>query len=61
MNTRDEFIGDAPPAALQVGEWHVVPELNQISRAAGQAVRLEPRAVELLCYLAQRAGEVVSR
>ena len=60
MNTRDEFIGDAPPAALQVGEWRVAPELNQISRA-GQTVRLEPRAVELLGYLAQRAGEVVSR
>lgn len=60
MNTRDEFIDDASPAALQVGEWRVAPELNQISRA-GETVRLEPRAVELLGYLAQRAGEVVSR
>lgn len=60
MNTRDEFIDEAPPAALQVGEWRVAPQLNQISRA-GQTVRLEPRAVELLGYLALRAGEVVSR
>jgi DNA-binding winged helix-turn-helix (wHTH) protein/TolB-like protein len=38
----------------------VAPDLNQISRA-GQTVRLEPRAVELLAFLARRAGEVVSR
>ena len=61
MNTRDEPIAeDAPVAALQVGEWWVAPELNQIGRA-GQTVRLEPKAVELLSFLAHRAGEVVSR
>lgn len=60
MNTRDESIDLTPPAALQVGEWRVAPELNLISRAA-ETVRLEPKAVELLVYLAQRAGEVVSR
>ena len=51
---------DVPPAALQVGEWHVAPELNQISRA-GECVRLEPKAIELLVFLVQRGGEVVSR
>ena len=60
MNTRDESTIDAPPAALRVGEWDVAPELNQISRA-GECVRLEPKAIELLVFLAQRAGEVVSR
>lgn len=60
MNTRDEFVDNAPPAALQVGEWRVAHELNQISRP-GQVVRLEPKAIELLGFLAQRAGEVVSR
>jgi DNA-binding winged helix-turn-helix (wHTH) protein/TolB-like protein/Flp pilus assembly protein TadD len=60
VSTRDELNGDSPPAALQVGEWRVAPELNQISRT-GQTVRLEPRAVELLAFLAQRPGEVVSR
>lgn len=60
MNTRDESVFDAPPAALRVGEWDVAPELNQISRA-GESVRLEPKAIELLVFLAQRAGEVVSR
>jgi DNA-binding winged helix-turn-helix (wHTH) protein/TolB-like protein/cytochrome c-type biogenesis protein CcmH/NrfG len=60
VNKRDEFFDEAPPAALQIGEWRVAPELNQISRA-GQIVRLEPKAIELLNFLAQRAGDVVSR
>jgi DNA-binding winged helix-turn-helix (wHTH) protein/TolB-like protein/cytochrome c-type biogenesis protein CcmH/NrfG len=60
VNTRDESTIDAPPAALRVGEWEVAPELNQISRA-GECVRLEPRAIELLVFLTQRAGEVISR
>lgn len=60
MNKRDDLFDEALPAALQIGEWRVAPELNQISRA-GQAVRLEPKAIELLSFLGQRAGEVVSR
>ncbi len=60
MNTRDESTIEPAPAALQVGEWVVAPKLNQISRA-GECVRLEPRAIELLVFLTQRAGEVVSR
>lgn len=60
MNTRDGWIDDSPPAALQIGEWRVAPELNQISRA-GECVRLEPKAIELLVFLVQRRGEVVSR
>jgi DNA-binding winged helix-turn-helix (wHTH) protein/TolB-like protein/cytochrome c-type biogenesis protein CcmH/NrfG len=60
VNTRDESTIGAPPAALQVGEWEVAPELNQISRV-GECVRLEPKAVELLVFLMQRAGEVISR
>lgn len=36
------------------------PGLNRISRE-GQIVRLEPKAIELLTFLAQRPGEVVSR
>lgn len=60
MNARDESLNDVLPAALQVGDWRVALELNEIRRA-GQTVRLEPRMVELLGFLAQRAGEVVSR
>jgi DNA-binding winged helix-turn-helix (wHTH) protein/TolB-like protein/cytochrome c-type biogenesis protein CcmH/NrfG len=45
---------------LRVGEWAVAPELNQISRT-DECVRLEPKAIELLVFLARRAGDVVSR
>ena len=60
MNTRDAPISDVPPAALQVGGWRIAPDLNQISRA-GECVRVEPKAIELLVFLVQRRGEVVSR
>jgi len=51
-----------PPARmnLQVGDWNVEPELNQLS-AAGKTVRLEPKTMAVLVYLAARPGQVVSR
>ena len=45
---------------LQVGEWTVEPALNQLS-AGGRTAKLEPKAMALLCYLADRPGHVVSR
>ncbi len=45
---------------LQVGDWTVEPALNQISSPA-QTVRLEPKAMSVLMFLADRAGQVVSR
>jgi DNA-binding winged helix-turn-helix (wHTH) protein/TolB-like protein/cytochrome c-type biogenesis protein CcmH/NrfG len=60
VSTRPASTLDAPPVALRVGEWEIAPELNQISRA-GVIVRLEPKAIGLLVFLAQRSGEVVSR
>jgi adenylate cyclase len=45
---------------LQVGEWTVEPALNQLS-AAGTTVKLEPKAMAVLVYLADRPGQVVSR
>lgn len=56
MNRRHSPIDDAPPPALQVGEWRVAPELNQISRA-GERVRVEPRAIELLVFLATQGAK----
>lgn len=47
-------------AELRVGEWRVIPALNQLCRGA-EVVRLEPKTIELLSYLAERPGEVVSR
>ena len=55
---------ESPPAPgtmrLQIGEWTVEPALNQLS-AAGRAVKLEPKAMAVLVYLAERPGQVVSR
>ena len=45
---------------LQVGAWTVEPALNQLS-AAGKSVKLEPKAMAVLGYLAERPGQVVTR
>lgn len=55
---------ESPPALgkvmLQVGDWAVEPALNQLS-AAGKIVKLEPKAMAVLVYFADRPGQVVSR
>ena len=58
-------LGTEPPPALnreslRVGDWTVEPALNQLS-AAGKTVKLEPKAMATLVYLANRPGQVVSR
>ena len=58
-------VGTEPPPALsmerlQVGDWVVEPALNQLS-AAGKTVKLEPKAMAVLVYLANLPGQVVSR
>jgi DNA-binding winged helix-turn-helix (wHTH) protein/TolB-like protein/Tfp pilus assembly protein PilF len=45
---------------LQVGDWTIEPALNLLS-AAGKTVKLEPKAMSVLMYLVDRAGQVVSR
>ncbi|HEU0201415.1 MAG TPA: winged helix-turn-helix domain-containing protein [Burkholderiaceae bacterium] len=47
-------------AELQVGDWRVDAARNELSRGA-EVVRLEPKAIEVLVFLARRAGQVVSR
>lgn len=47
-------------AYLQVGDWEVDPAVNELRRN-GEAIRLEPKAIEVLRYLAERPGEVVGR
>ena len=45
---------------MQIGDWMVEPALNQL--VAGQkSVKLEPKAMAVLVYLAERPGEVASR
>lgn len=52
--------GNAPPGEFSLGDWLVQPSLNLVSRGETQ-IRLEPRAIDVLAYLAARAGKVVSK
>ena len=44
---------------IKVGDWAVSPAQNLLERD-GQSVKLKPRAMDVLVYLADHAGEVVS-
>ena len=46
--------------AFLVGEWLVDPSLGRISRDA-EEIHLEPKAMDVLVYLARRPGELVTR
>ena len=46
--------------SLTIGDWKVDPSRNELARGA-ESIRLEPKAIEVLAYLAGRAGEVVGR
>ena len=50
----------SPGAKLRVGGWVVDPGLNEIGRS-GESVKLEPKAMEVLVYLAHRAGRPIGR
>ena len=45
--------------SFRLGEWLVEPDLNRLSRD-DETIHLEPRTMEVLEYLAERAGEVIS-
>jgi len=44
---------------IKVGNWAVAPAQNLLQRE-GKSVRIKPRSMEVLVYLASHAGEVVS-
>jgi len=46
--------------SFQLGEWLVEPSLNRVS-SGSRTVQLEPRTMDVLAYLAARAGRVVAR
>jgi DNA-binding winged helix-turn-helix (wHTH) protein len=46
------------PQVLRIGDWRVDPDLDEVSRG-GQTIRLEPRTMRLLLYLAAHGGRVV--
>jgi adenylate cyclase len=45
---------------LSIGNWHVSPAEDLLQRG-DESVRLEPKAMEVLVYLASRPGEVITR
>ena len=47
-------------ARFRIGEWQVERTTNELVRA-GEALHIEPKAMEVLVALASRAGQVVSR
>lgn len=60
MEVLGERIEPQSPATLQIGEWRIAPDLNQIRRGDA-VVHLEPKAMAVLLHLASRPGEVASR
>jgi serine/threonine-protein kinase len=60
---RAKIDGVGPLKSFRVGEWRVEPTLNQIVRDSDPegAVKLEPKAMQVLVCLAERAGEVVDK
>jgi DNA-binding winged helix-turn-helix (wHTH) protein/TolB-like protein/Tfp pilus assembly protein PilF len=47
-------------STLRIGDWQADLRTNELTRN-GETVRLEPKAMEVLVFLAERAGQVVSR
>ena len=45
---------------FQLGDWLVDPSLSRVTNS-NKTVHLEPRAMEVLVYLAGRADELVSK
>jgi DNA-binding winged helix-turn-helix (wHTH) protein len=59
MATQTERIAQAG-SSFRLGDWLVEPSLNRISRG-GASVQIERKAMDILVYLAERAGELVDR
>jgi TolB-like protein/DNA-binding winged helix-turn-helix (wHTH) protein/Tfp pilus assembly protein PilF len=49
-----------PDRPFRVGDWLVEPAVGSLTRD-GRSVKLEPKVMDLLVYLARRPGRVVSR
>jgi len=60
MSTHNSSDAGSIAAGWQIGEWRVEPAVNEIRQGA-DTLRIEPKAMEVLIFLAGRAGHVVSR
>jgi len=45
---------------FRIGDWQVEPDRGRVSRN-GESIKLEPKVMDLLVYLVQRPGQVLSR
>lgn len=59
MDSRRGEDGEAP-SEITLAEWRVQPSLNRLTRGE-VTVRIEPKLMDVLLFLAQRAGQVVSK
>jgi DNA-binding winged helix-turn-helix (wHTH) protein len=59
MESRRVEDGEAP-AEITLAEWRVQPSLNRLTRG-GVTVRIEPKLMDVLLFLAKHAGQVVSK
>jgi DNA-binding winged helix-turn-helix (wHTH) protein/TolB-like protein len=53
-------VGKGQSCRVRIGEWSVDPETNELTRGT-ETVRIEPKAMDVLVLLADRAGRVVGR
>jgi DNA-binding winged helix-turn-helix (wHTH) protein/tetratricopeptide (TPR) repeat protein len=60
LNPPMAFTAEELHAGFRIGECFIEPRTNRIVRGSGE-VHLEPRVMNVLVCLAERAGEVVSR
>ncbi len=47
------------PTRFKIGDWIATPELNRLE-SGERSLKLEPRTMDVLAYLARRAGDIVS-
>jgi adenylate cyclase len=52
---------DPAPHEVRIGQWLLDAERNELRRDGGEAVRLEPKAIDVLRHLALRPGRVIGR
>jgi DNA-binding winged helix-turn-helix (wHTH) protein len=60
MPPSDADTGTSRSPDFAIGEWTVMPSRNLVARGA-EEVRLEPRVMDVLVYLASRAPQSVSK
>jgi DNA-binding winged helix-turn-helix (wHTH) protein len=59
MEPRHSEAGEAP-SELDLAEWRIQPSLNRLTRGDA-TVRIEPKLMDVLLFLARHAGQVVSK